>query len=43
MSSFEKFKEEFPSKEKFDSLLTVKKKTVIKSIIMFLRFGINLK
>ena len=43
MIDFEKFKEKFPSKEMFHSLLTGKKKIVLKSINMFLRFGINLK
>ena len=45
MTDFEKFKEEFPSKEMFHSSLKgkKKKKIVIKSINMFLRFGINLK
>ena len=43
MTDFEKFKEEFPSKKMFHSSLKGKKKIVIKSINMFLRFGINLK
>ena len=42
MSDFEKFKEELPSKENFCSLLKGKK-LVTKNIIMFLRFGTNLK
>ena len=42
MSNFEKFKEELPSKEKFYSSLSGKK-VVIKSMSMFLRFGVNLK
>ena len=43
MSDFETFKEELPSKEKFYSLLTGKKKLVTESMNMFLRFGTNLK
>ena len=42
MSNFEKFDEEFSSKEKFYSSLTGKK-IVTKSMKMFLRFGINLR
>ena len=42
MSGFEKCKEQLPKKEKFCSSLTGKK-LLIKSINMFLRFGINLK
>ena len=44
MSNFETLKEQLPSKEKFYSSLTGKKKLVTKSmnIIMFLRFGTNL-
>ena len=42
MSDFEKFEEQLPSKEKFYSSLTGKK-IVIKSMNMFLMFGINLK
>ena len=41
MSDFEKFKEYFPSKEKFYSALTGKKRT--KNMNMFLMFVINLK
>ena len=41
-SDFEKFKEELPSKENFYSSL-MGKKTVIKSMRILLRFGINLK
>ena len=43
MSDFERFKEDFLSKEKFYNSLTDKKKLVIKNMNMFLRFGINLK
>ena len=42
MSDVEKFKEELPSKEKFDSLLTGKK-ILAKNMIIFLSFGSNLK
>ena len=42
MSDFKKFKEELPSKKKFYSSLTGKK-LVIKNMIIFLRFGKNLK
>ena len=42
MNNFEKFKEELRSKEKFYSLL-MGKKLMIKSMNVFLRFGINLK
>ena len=42
ISDFEKFKEEFLSKEKFYISLTGKK-IVIKSMSMFLRFAIELK
>ena len=43
MSGFEKFKEQLLSKENFYSLLTGKKKLVVKSMSMLLRFGIDLK
>ena len=43
MTDFKKFKELLPSKEEFYSSLTCKKKTVIKNMIMFLRFGTILK
>ena len=42
MSDFEKFKVEFPSKEKFNSFLT-EKKIVSKEYELFLMFGTNLK
>ena len=42
MSDFAKFQQEFPRKEKFYSLLT-RKKTETKNMIMFFRFGTNLK
>ena len=42
MTDFEKFKEKLPSKEKFYSSLTGKK-LMTKNMIMFLRFGTNLK
>ena len=42
MSGFEKFKEVLSSKETFYSSLA-DKKSVIKSMNMFLRFRINLK
>ena len=41
-SDFEKFKEELPSKENVYSSL-MGKKTVIESMRIFSRFGINLK
>ena len=43
MSDFEKLKEKLPSKEKFYSSLTGKKKIVTKNIEILLRFGTNLK
>ena len=43
ISDFEKIKEQLPSKEKFYSLLSGKKKSVTKNMAMFLRFGTNLK
>ena len=42
MTDFKKFKEKLPSKEKFYSSLTGKK-LLTKNLIMFLRFGTNLK
>ena len=42
MIDFEKFKERSPSEEKFYSWLAGKK-LIMKSISMFLRFGIELK
>ena len=42
MSDCEKFKEEVPSKEKFNSSFTGEK-LVTKSMITFLRFGINFR
>ena len=42
MSSFEKFKERFPSKDKFHSSLT-DKKLMIKSMSMLLSFALYLK
>ena len=42
MSDFEKFKVEFPSKEKFNSFLT-EKKIVSKEYELLLMFGTNLK
>ena len=43
MTDFKKFEEPLPSKEKFYSSLTGKKNLVTKNMIMFLRFGTNLK
>ena len=44
MRDFEKFKEKFPSEEKFCILLTVKKSVnVSMRMSMLLRFGIDLK
>ena len=43
MGDFEKFKEKLPSKEKFYSSLTGKKKLVAKNMIKLLRFGTNLE
>ena len=43
MNDFEKFKEQWPSKEKFNSSLTGKKKIDAKNMIKVLMFGINLK
>ena len=42
-SDFEKFKVELPSKGKFYSLLTGKKKLATKNMNMFLRFRKNLE
>ena len=42
MSDFEKFKEQLPSKEKCCTSLTGKK-IVTKNMIMFLRYGTNVK
>ena len=44
MSDFEKFKEKFPSKEKFYRLLTHKKKKIVMKIMsMLLKSGMHLK
>ena len=43
MNGFENLKEELPSKEKFYSSFTDRKKLMIKSMSKFLRFGIDLK
>ena len=43
MTDFETFKEELPSKDKFYSSLTGKKKIVKKNMNIFLSFGTNLK
>ena len=40
MSDFERFKEDFLSKEKFYNSLTDKKKLVIKNMNMFLRYNV---
>ena len=42
-SDFEKFKEKLPSKEKFYSSLTYKKKIMTKNMNMFVILEINLK
>ena len=42
MSGFERFKEAFPTEEKFCSLL-VGEKIVIQNMNMFLRLGIHMK
>ena len=43
MNGFENVNEELPSKEKFHSSFTDKKKLMIKSMSKLLRFGIDLK